>query len=150
MDGLLESFGRKGARLGLLGLVALAGAACFPIARYGVYLEGTIHAVDASGRPRSGVEMRLEDPGVPHRWHKPRFQNGLCTTGEDGACTFQVQYNFCRSIYVPGSWFPPSEGRSVLAYVNGREVGRQAFPDAGATDLGQKAVEVSVVVDGFR
>lgn len=142
----LESFLWKGARLALLGLAALA-AACFPIFRHGVYLEGSVRAVDALGRPRSGVEMKLEDPGVPHRWRKPRFQEALCTTGGDGVCTFQVRYNFCRTIYVPGSWFPSSEGRSVVASVDGREVGRQVFPDAGATYQGQKPAEISVVVE---
>lgn len=142
----LGSFGGMRARLGVVGLAALAGAGCFPIARSGVYLEGIVRVVDASGRPRRGVEMRLEDPGVPHRWREPPFQKGLCTTAEDGACAFQLQYLFCRTIYLPWSWSPRSEGRRVVAYVDGQEVGRQVLPDAGETDLGEKPVEMTVVV----
>ncbi len=146
----LGSFGWKRTRLGLLGLAALAGAGCFPIARAGVYLEGTVRAVDVSGRPRSGVEMRLVDPGVPHRWREPPFQRGLCTTAKDGACAFQVQYVFCRTIYLPWSWSPRSKEWRVVAYLDGREVGRQVLPDAGVTDQGEKPVEISVLVGQGR
>lgn len=94
--------------------------------------------------------MRLEDPGVPRRWREPPFQRGLCTTAEDGSCAFQVQYVFCRTIYLPWSWWPRSKERRVVAYLDGREVGRQMLPDAGLTDREEKAVEISVLVGPGR
>ena len=90
--------------------------------------------------------MKVEDPGVPHGWREPLFQKGLCTTAKDGACTFQVQYFFCRTIYLPRSWSPQPEARRVVAYVDGREVGRQVLPDAEVTAEGEAPVAIEVVV----